>query len=124
MLIVSAGCGAGHPSRPTAHLQGTVKVDGQPIPDNAEASITFKPTASGQAKSTSAQIIKGKYDAPDVPRGNVTIYFNVQEPTGRQVREGMGNPYAEMRSLVPEKLGLGMALQVDGDKADQDFDLK
>ena len=122
-FVALVGCGAGGSRKPTAHLQGTVTIGGQPIPSDAQASINFKPTASGQAPSTSAQITNGKFDAPDVPIGDIIVYFNVQQPTGRMVREGTGTPYAEMRSLVPEKHGTGMTLKVAGDNLEQNFDL-
>jgi len=116
------GCGSSG-GKPTVHLRGEVTVGGAAIPDDAQASITFKPTVPGQARSTSAQITNGKYDAPDVPVGAVTVYFNVQQPTGRMVREGTGNPYKEMRSLVSEKYGTGMAIEVLEDNSEQDFSL-
>ena len=122
-VAVVVGCGSGGSSRPTAHLQGSVSIGGQPVPDNAEASITFKPTASGQARSTSALISKGKYDAPDVPTGPVTVYISIQQPTGRQVTENVSRPYDEFRSLVPAKYEGGVPLKVEGDNDEQNFDL-
>jgi hypothetical protein len=95
----------------------------QSPPTRRQASITFKPTQSGQAGSTTALVTNGRYDAPDVPKGNILMLFNIQQPTGRQLREGVGNPYDELRSLVPEKYAQGMPLDVTDDNADQDFDL-
>jgi hypothetical protein len=122
--LVLFGCGGRGGGKPTAHLQGTVTIARAAIPADAQASITFKPTVTGQARSTSAQISGGKYDAPDVPVGAVTVYFNVQQATGRMVREGTGSPYREMHSLVPEKYGTGMALEVLEDNSDQNFNLQ
>src|SRR5262245_61725023 len=110
--VALSGCGRMGSGKPTSHLQGKVTIAGKPIPADAQASITFKPSGSGQARSTSAQISGGAYDAPDVPVGTVTVYFNVQQPTGRMVREGTGSPYKELRSLVPDKYGTGLALDV------------
>ena len=121
-VAAACGCGAGS-SKPTAHLQGTVTIAGKPIPADAEASVTFKPAKSGQARSTSAMIINGTYDAPDVPTGPVNAYVNIQQPTGREITESVSRPYKEYRSLVPSKYGEGIPLEVKGDKADQNFDL-
>jgi hypothetical protein len=125
MAVLSAaliGCGGGT-SKPTAHLKGTVTIDGRPIPEDAEASITFKPTKSGQARSTSAMIVDGEYDAPDVPSGPVTVFVSVQQATGREVTENVSRPYKEYRSLVPAASEGGIALDVAGDNSNQDFDL-
>ncbi len=123
LLAVQLGCGAGGTGKPTAHLKGTVTIGGAALPADAEASITFKPTKSGQARSTSAIISGGMYDAPDVPAGPVIVYVSVQQPTGREVTENVSRPYKEYRSLVPAKYGEGIALEVSGDKADQNFEL-
>jgi hypothetical protein len=116
------GCGSSG-GKPTAHLRGTVTIGGQSIPTDAEASVTFKPTKSGQARSTSAIITNGMYDAPDVPLGPVTAYVSVQQATGREVTENVSRPYKEYRSLVPSKYVDGIPLEVSGDSANQDFKL-
>lgn len=79
--------------------------------------------AAGQASTTSVVVTDGRYDAPEVPQGQVKVYVNVQQPTGRMVSEAGGTPYPEYRNLVPPKHGQGILLEVDGDNADQNFEL-
>jgi hypothetical protein len=123
LLVALLGCGPSGGSRPTAHLQGKVTIGGKPVPPDAEASVTFKPTKSGQARSTSAIIKGGTYDAPDVPVGPVTAYVSVQQATGKEVTENVSRPYKEYRSLVPAKYNDGIPLEVTEDSWEHNFDL-
>ena len=72
-----AGCGKTMPSANTAHLKGKITLDGGPIPADAIAGITFKPTRSGQAKTMFASIIDGSYDSPETPKGLVKTYISL-----------------------------------------------
>jgi hypothetical protein len=118
-----AGCNAGG-SKGTAHLQGTVTIDGKPIPADATTNIMFRATTQGQAKSTSTQIVDGIYDAPDAPLGKVMVYIDIQQPTGKMKREGIGTPYAEYRDLIATKYDEGIPLEVTDDNSKQNFDLE
>src|SRR5262245_41105667 len=60
-LMAVTGCQVRSGGPATAHLQGKVTIAGQLIPADAQASITFKPTGSGQAHSTSALIANSTY---------------------------------------------------------------
>ena len=119
-----AGCVKTMPSANTAHLKGKITLDGGPIPADARASITFKPTRSGQAKTTFASIIDGSYDSPETPKGLVKTYISIQQPTGKMISEAGGRPYAEMRSLVPASCMGGFDMDIDGDNLNKDFNLK
>lgn len=122
-LVALLGCGGGDARRPTAHLRGAVTLGGEALPEDAEANLFFKPTARGQARTTSVPVVDGVYDAPDVPLGTVKLYFDLQRPTGRMVSEAGGTPFPEYRNLVPAEYGNGLEIQVDGDSLERDFDL-
>ncbi|HEY4232129.1 MAG TPA: hypothetical protein VGM76_01765 [Lacipirellulaceae bacterium] len=94
------------------------------MPSNVEASVTFKPTESGQGHTAGAQIVGGKYDSPKSPMGPVKVFISIQQPTGKMTREGSGNPYPEYKSLTSAEYGSGINLNVAGDNQSQDFDLK
>ncbi len=124
ILFASAGCGPEPSSKPTAHLKGKIMLNGEAIPSDARGSITFKPTRSGQAKTTFASIIEGNYDSPNTPKGPVKAYISLQQETGKMISEAGGAPYAEVRSLVPPSYSGGFDLEVDQDNLEKHFDLK
>ena len=121
-----SGCGKGAGGKPTAHLAGSVTVNGAPLPDDAEGYVQFMPDAGGSAPPTSTDIVDGKYDAEAVPLGEVTAIFNITRLTGRMVREDNApgaTPYPERENLVPKKHRSGVKLTVDGDNDAHNFDL-
>jgi hypothetical protein len=116
------GCGGKDgPSR--AHLDGTVTIGGQPIPADANASITFMPTATAQGKPGVAKIEGGQYDCPDVPVGAVKAYISIEQPTGPEITDSRGLKGRANVSLVPEKYTGGIDLEVSGDET-HDFNLE
>jgi hypothetical protein len=121
-LAFSIGCDS-TPTVPTVRLQGKVTIGGQPIPDNADARITFRPTTAGQANGMEASIKNGMYDVPSAPKGKVQVTFFIQQPTGRvESFDGVARPEPVMKDLVPQ--GKGMTeVTVEGDKSDLNFDL-
>lgn len=119
ILVAVTGCDSGR--RPgTARLEGSITIDGQPPPAGAIGSISFRPTGKGQP--TSAQIVNGKYKCDDVPVGDVVVFFQLVQETGRMVSEG-GRSYPELRNLVSSKHDNGMNLNVSDDNSSQDFEL-
>lgn len=122
VLAIAAGCG-GADGPPTAHLQGTVLLAGQPIPADARATISFEPRERAQGAPASAEIVSGKYDCPNVPLGPVTVFFNITQPTGPEYTTPRGDKTRDVKSLTPPKYGAGTPLDVAGDNAAQDFDL-
>lgn len=123
LVIASVGCGKSGSSKPTAHLQGKVTIGGSSLPENAEGSITFRPTTGDQASMTTVTIQDSRYDAPEAPMGSVRVSFSIQRPTGRTFDTGRGAPQIEYDNILPAKSAEGFDLDVTGDKADQDFDL-
>jgi hypothetical protein len=124
VLGTATGCGVDSQGKSTAHLQGTITIDGEPLPNDAEGSITFKPTTPGQAKSTGAQILAGKYNCPEAPVGPVKVYISIQQRTGKMISDGGVRSYPEMKELIAPGSGAGIELEVTGDNLKQDFDME
>jgi hypothetical protein len=118
--FVFVGCDTRGSGKPTAHLSGEVTIDGEPVPDDAWATINFRSASTGQA--TSAQIIGSEYECPDAPLGNVDVSIQILQQTGKMVSEG-GRSWPETRSLIADKYASGIKLEVTGDNSSQDFAL-
>lgn len=115
------GCSGG--SSNTARLSGEVTLDGNPIPAEALASVSFQPTQTSGARGTSAVIENSRYDCPDVPKGQVLVFVNLSIPTGRTYSTGPGGreePEMKTISLIAEQRS-GIEIDVNGD---QTLDLK
>ena len=122
-LLAIGGCGPG--SAPTSHLAGAVTIGGKPVPSDADAAISFSLVDGAPQDVAKAKIVDGKYDCPDVPRGQVQVSFSISQPYGpEKVSSRTGTSYRETRNLVPAKYLAGMTLQVSGDNTSQDFDLE
>jgi hypothetical protein len=108
------------------HLKGKVTLDGAPVPANAQASVTFQPTAGNKGKAVTAAIANGEYDSPNTPRGPVLAIMSLSIPTGKMIMsERMGTEVPEIKTvtLSQEQMG-GITLDVTGDETAHDFDLK
>jgi hypothetical protein len=117
-----SGCTDSGP--PTAHLRGTITINGQPIPADAEAVIIIRSAGEGQARSTSARLEGGRFDVPDAPRGSVRIQFSIEQPTGVIAAfEPGAAPEMRYRSLVPPEHGKGIVREITGDDLDMQLDL-
>jgi hypothetical protein len=123
LLLIASGCGNGN-SKPTAHVSGTVTINGQPLPADAEGTIMFRPAAEGMAKTAGLPIITGKYDSPQTPAGEVTVYFGIQKTTGKQISDAGGPLYPEFRNIVPAGDAKGIELTITSDNSEQNFDLE
>jgi hypothetical protein len=121
LLLVAAllvGCGSG---LPVAHLKGKVTIAGQPIPSDARARIIFAAPVVGatrMAKPAIVNIVNSQYDAPNVPVGQITANFDIQQD-GREVGRGM----REAKNLVPPDHQSGIAFTVAEGSQTKDFDL-
>jgi hypothetical protein len=121
-LLLSAGCGGGKVDYPAAKLEGAVTVAGKPLADGL---IMFMPQERGRGSGVRAPIKNGRYSADKVPLGEVLVTFNALQETGRKVESVIspGKPLPEQVDLIPEQYRSGIALEVTGDKANQDFSL-
>jgi hypothetical protein len=126
LVATSTGCPESGTGAPTAHVQGTVTINSQPIPADAQASITFRPGPEAvTAQSAGSPIVNGKYDVPNAPIGKVKVEFAIMQDTGKMVpsTDG-GRPDREFKNLVPPGSREPQMAEITGDKADLNFDLK
>jgi hypothetical protein len=119
-LVCTAGCGGGSDA---AHLKGTVTVNGQPLPADAIGTVTLQTTKPGQGKMASAPIKNGAYEVLDAPLGPLKVYITVQQPSGRTIDNGRGDPAQEYKNIISAKYASGIDIQVDGDNEALDFPL-
>jgi hypothetical protein len=121
-ILLLAGCGEKKDDYPSARLEGTVKIDGKPL---AEGLIMLMPMDAGRGGGVKATIKDGHYAIAKAPRGNVLVTFGATRATGRMVTSPVSStPLPEQINLIPAQYRSGIATQVQGDKTDQDFDLK
>jgi hypothetical protein len=120
-LCGMVGCGGGGS---TAHLQGTVTINNQPVPGDAIGSVTFQTTKGGQGKTATAPLNAGKYDVAEAPLGDLRVIITVQQPTGRTIDNGRGTPAQETKNIISDQYGSGIDVKVDGDDDSLNFDLK
>jgi hypothetical protein len=122
VLAAAGGCNDG--GKPgTARLEGRITIDGQPPPAGAVGSISFRATGQGQADTTSAQIVDGKYECDDVPLGDVVVFVQLIKETGKTITEG-GRSFPERVNFVSSKHDNGINLKVTDDNSNQDFELE
>jgi hypothetical protein len=120
VLFLMSGCGKR--SAPTAHLAGAVTINGQPVPADAEAALSFEPQAGG--RSVSVAITSGRYDSPNTPQGSVLVRFYISQRVGPvKVSERTGQEYQDIANIVPPQHAAGMTIEVSGDNLNQDFAL-
>jgi hypothetical protein len=126
LSLLLSGCGARARTEPVARLEGNVTVAGQPLPADAEGSVIFMPTATGEAPPAQAVIKAGHYRAEKVPVGQVLAAFHIARPTGKLLKDSPTDPHPtpERLDLVPPGSRSGLKIEVQGDKPHQDFDLK
>lgn len=109
-----------------AKLEGAVLIGGKPLPADAEGAIIFMPAARGEAPPVQAKIAAGRYKAENVPKGQVVATFHITRLTGQMLKTSPDDihPTPERIDLVPEAMRAGVKVEVQGDNAQQDFDLK
>jgi hypothetical protein len=126
LLIVAGIVGCGGSAIDTVHLKGKVTLDGDPVPPNAQASVTFQPAAGNKGKAVTVPIVNGAYDSPNTPRGSVLAIMSLSIPTGKMVMsERMGTEVPEIKTVMlsQEQAG-GIALDVTDDETTHDFSLE
>jgi hypothetical protein len=103
-------------------LAGTVTINGNPVPSDAEAAVSFKPLGGGE--SVSVPITNGRFDSPRTPQGSVLVNFYISRRVGPiKTSERTGEKYQDIANLVPPEHAAGMSLEVSGDNLNQDFEL-
>src|SRR5262245_24811771 len=116
-LFLTAGCGGAKFAVST--VEGSVRVDGKPIP---AGQVIFSPLASNAGQAVSAEIRDGKYRCTKVPRGQLLVHISAFEDRGDKHVES-GITYPKLTNLIPEKYHLGIELNVDAPTLTHDFEL-
>lgn len=122
-LVCAPLAGCGEAAKATAHLQGQVTLNGQPLPADATGSVSFVPTSRDQAAAATAEIVNGKYDCPAAPQGAVRVSFNVMQPTGPEFTTDRGVTTRNTTNVTPAKYAAGIDVEISGDNAEQNYDL-
>jgi hypothetical protein len=103
-------------------LSGDITIDGQPVPSDAWVTINFRPSLGSSGQPTSAEVTGSSYECPDVPLGKVDVFIQALQETGQMRSEG-GRSWPETRSLIADKYGSGIQIEVTEDNSDQHFEL-
>lgn len=119
-MLALTGCGLGGGS--VAHLSGQVTLGGKPLPETAQAFITFAPAVYPN-QSVSVPITAGRYDSPKTPAGTCRVFFEITTSGPEKISDRTGQPYRDFFNLVPARHADGIPLEVSGDNPDQNFDL-
>lgn len=120
LLALVTGCGGG---LETTSVSGTVTIKGEPIPADAEATITFATKEGDEELSTTVPITGGKYESPETPQGSVLVTFAIFELGPPQVSDRTGQEYREQISLVPADKAGGQTVDITEATGNLDFDL-
>jgi hypothetical protein len=97
-LPLAAGC---HRSGPTARVDGTVTLDGQPI---AKGYVSFQPKPRTPGPEFSGDIVGGKYYvARPVAVGDFRVEVRAFHKTGRKVRGPMNEEVDEVSNMIPKR---------------------
>ena len=118
LALFTAGCGRS--AVKTARLAGSVTLDGQPL---KEGRLQFMPMDQDAAGPATAEIAGGRYQAANVPLGNVKAYITATRETGKMNTE-YSQPFPERENIIPAKYAPGFDLTITGDKRDQNFVLE
>ncbi len=113
------GCGS-KGSAAGARLEGAVTLDGNPI---TEGTLQFVPQQPSKEGPVMAPIKDGRYVAPAVPLGKIRVLVGATKKTGKMIKV-YSEPYPEVVSIIPEKYRDGIEINVTGDNANQNFELK
>lgn len=117
--VVMAGCGVGGK---LARVSGQVTLRGKPLPESAQAFVTFVSSADSK-RSVSVPITAGRYESPETPVGPGRAFFEITTTGPEKISDRTGQPYRDVISHVPAGAAEGIPLEVTGDNPDQNFDL-
>ena len=120
LALAAIGCGEAGPNYPHAALSGAITLDDAPVETGR---INFIPGSGVAGSPVAADVLDGRYEATEVPLGQLTVTFSLTKATGKMIVEGDREPYPEIISIVPPHYAQGLPLQVTGDNPAQDFHL-
>lgn len=122
LVLLYSMSGCRESSVPTVHLAGAVTINGDPVPNDAQAALSFEPRGGGE--SVSVPITNGRYDSPRTPQGSLSVKFYISQHVGPiKISERTGEKYQEVANLVPPEHAAGTVIKVSGDNLNQDFEL-
>ena len=121
-FAVVVGCGGG--KEPTVKWSGTVTIEGQPIPGNAQGQIIVSSnSATGASRGDQAEIVNGSYTLNNVPKGEVTVSFDIYVSTPAKDPLDAERGVMDTTNLVPEKWTQGVVDTADKNDSAKNFDL-
>ena len=115
--LAASGCGSS--AFAVSTVEGTVSVDGAPVPSGT---LAFTPLESHTGQPISADIKDGKYHSNKVPRGRLLVIISAFQDTGEKHVE-FGIEYPKLKNVVPEKYQTGIELTVDAPTLTHNFEL-
>ena len=116
---LALGCGSKN-SAAGARLEGAVTLDGNPI---AEGTLQFVPQQPSKEAPVMVPFKGGRYVAPAIPLGKVRVVVSATKKTGKMIKV-YSEPYPEVISIIPEKYQDGIEINVTGNNASQNFEIK
>jgi hypothetical protein len=115
------GCSSKSSYRSTP-LTGTIKVDGEPIP---EGLLQIIPTKGDQGSGVNTEIKDGKYALERAPLGPVIVMLTANRKTNRMTRASYSDELVpEIESLIPSQYTSGIPLDISEGIGTQDFNLQ
>ena len=123
-LAVVVGCGSGAKKGPTVKWSGTVTIEGQPLPSNAQGQIVVQSAnATGASRGDQADIVNGSYSLQSVPKGEVTVSFNIYTTAPAKNQSDAERGLEDTTNIVPDRWLQGVVDTADKNDSAKNFDL-
>ncbi|MBQ6616997.1 MAG: hypothetical protein IJH67_11590 [Thermoguttaceae bacterium] len=123
-LAVVVGCGSGAKKGPTVKWSGTVTIEGQPLPSNAQGQIVVQSNnATGASRGDQADIVNGSYSLQSVPKGEVTVSFNIYTTAPAKNQSDAERGLEDTTNIVPDRWLQGVVDTADKNDSAKNFDL-
>ena len=123
-LAVVVGCGKSSNKGPTVKWSGTVTIEGQPLPSNAQGQIIVKGnSSSGASRGDQAEIVNGSYSLQNVPKGEVTVSFDIFTTSPAKDPMDAERGVMDTTNLVPDRWMKGVVDTADKNDSAKNFDL-
>ncbi|MBR5711566.1 MAG: hypothetical protein IKX40_12485 [Thermoguttaceae bacterium] len=124
MFAVVVGCGSGSKKGPTVKWSGTVTINGQPLPSNAQGQIVVTSNSNtGASRGDQAEIVNGAYSLQNVPQGEVTVSFDIYTTAPAKDPMDAERGVMDTTNLVPDRWMQGVVDTADKNDSAKNFDL-
>lgn len=118
------GCGGSPSKGPTVKWSGTITINGQPLPENAQGQIVVQCNSStGASRGDQAEIVNGAYSLENVPQGEVTVSFDIYTTAPAKDPMDAERGVMDTTNLVPDRWMKGVVDTADKDDSAKNFDL-